>query len=300
MVYRGNVDDVEAFPGMLAEDRERGSGVGRMMREVWESECIRLRDDDQFCYERTSRFPDIIRRQLSDWVQKIRARGGITLRDIILCNSGIRRNQLPADNIFRLDKSQISAPRSPTSSDSTPRPPKPPSQDPAPRPPRPPSSDLIPSHPTHLPQSLVCGAYVCCAKSCGKCEADKCAERLGRVDVCRLVSFTTLALHAVTNRICHVSSSPQLANGLSARRTRAALRAAASAVQITAPNYRAASKTAVLVPFLGLSANARAKRHRRPSSSLQLANDPSAKRICTVQRAVGVARVKSVRSDQVA
>lgn len=47
-----NVDKVEAWPGLMAEDKESGSGLGSTVAEMWKREFIRLRDGDRFFYLR--------------------------------------------------------------------------------------------------------------------------------------------------------------------------------------------------------------------------------------------------------
>lgn len=109
--YSGNVNEVEAFVGLMAEDHVRNSGVGRTMSAIWEREFIRLRDGDQFFYLRTEKFPEQIRAFLKEVVDKISKPGGITLRDIIARNTGIKESQLPRQNIFKSERACRSLPQ---------------------------------------------------------------------------------------------------------------------------------------------------------------------------------------------
>lgn len=135
--YNGMVEDVEAFVGLLAEDRARGSGMGRTMIAVWDEEFRRLRDGDQFFYARTSKLPNIVRRSFADLVRRLSIRGGVTFRDIILRNSGVTADQLPRGEIF---KTGGSAPQPPPTPD-----PSAPSRSPTPSPRPTPSRTPTPS-----------------------------------------------------------------------------------------------------------------------------------------------------------
>ncbi|KAI0557016.1 hypothetical protein FGB62_358g04 [Gracilaria domingensis] len=46
----GTVDNVEAWPGLMAEDKAGGVGLGRTNAEMWRQEFTRLRDGDRFFY----------------------------------------------------------------------------------------------------------------------------------------------------------------------------------------------------------------------------------------------------------
>lgn len=148
--YNGNVNDVEAFPGLLAEDRVPGSGMGRTMVAVWESEFRRLRDGDQYFYLRTARFPEILRQELAVWVQKLQTPGEISFKDVLLRNSGIKASQVPPGNIFSLTNIRQSA-------------------TPVPKPPV---------------DGRLCTSEVCCPASCGVCGGTGCGERPGGQDNC--------------------------------------------------------------------------------------------------------------------
>eukprot|EP00737_Agarophyton_chilense_P001237 gb/GEZJ01001381.1/.p1 GENE.gb/GEZJ01001381.1/~~gb/GEZJ01001381.1/.p1 ORF type:complete len:569 (+),score=72.09 gb/GEZJ01001381.1/:318-2024(+) len=46
----GSVDNVEAWPGLMAEDKQGAVGLGRTNAELWRREFTRLRDGDRFFY----------------------------------------------------------------------------------------------------------------------------------------------------------------------------------------------------------------------------------------------------------
>ncbi|PXF40711.1 Eosinophil peroxidase [Gracilariopsis chorda] len=53
----GNVDNVEAWIGLMAEDKNRGVGVGRTLESLLKTEFTRLRDGDQFFYLLRNQLP---------------------------------------------------------------------------------------------------------------------------------------------------------------------------------------------------------------------------------------------------
>lgn len=54
----GSVDNVEAWIGLMIEDKNRGVGVGRTLEKLLKTEFGRLRDGDQFFYLRRNQIPD--------------------------------------------------------------------------------------------------------------------------------------------------------------------------------------------------------------------------------------------------
>lgn len=97
----GDVDLVEAWPGLMAEDHLRGSSIGRTLFEVWRKEFLRLRDGDQFFFRNRKSFFFRLRRRraLRSLINPILGRGDIFAR-ILLRNSGIRRGDLNVRNVF--------------------------------------------------------------------------------------------------------------------------------------------------------------------------------------------------------
>lgn len=151
--YRGRVDDVELFVGLLAEDHVPGSTFGRTMNAVWKREFTRMRDGDQFLYLRTEKLPSLIKNHFKDWIAKLRRPEGITLREIILKNSGINNLHLPR-NIFKVSAVR-SSPKSNTKE---------------------PSSSPV--------MKGVCTSKVCCLRSCGECGGSGCGGRPGGKNGC--------------------------------------------------------------------------------------------------------------------
>lgn len=101
MAYRGKINTVEAFPGLLAEDHAAGSSFGETMKAVWKAEFSRLRDGDQFFYLRKNKYPAELRKNFPLLITKIIQPKGVELKDIILRNTKIRVQELPSD-IFRV------------------------------------------------------------------------------------------------------------------------------------------------------------------------------------------------------
>lgn len=101
--YNGNVDDVEAFVGLIAEDQTTRDGMGRTMAAVWRTEFTRLRDGDQFFYLNTRMLPRLLRTRFRAFTRMLRRRSLTTLRDMIVRNTDITEEQLPTGNIFNLN-----------------------------------------------------------------------------------------------------------------------------------------------------------------------------------------------------
>lgn len=103
MAYDGNVDSVEAWPGMMAEDKVPGSSCGRTMFAVWEVEFLRLSDGDQFFYlQRRKGIPSIVRRFLRREIRPIFKKDSHLFREIIIRNTNVTAAQLPAGSVFKV------------------------------------------------------------------------------------------------------------------------------------------------------------------------------------------------------
>ena len=87
----GNVNNVDAFVGLVAEKHVAGADVGELQRAVWTQQFIQLREGDRFFYLNN---PDLT---------TIRLVFGIDFRkrlgDVIALNTGIARGDL-AGNVF--------------------------------------------------------------------------------------------------------------------------------------------------------------------------------------------------------
>ncbi len=88
----GNVNNVDAFVGALAEPHSSASDLGELQRAIWAREFTRLRDGDRFFYGN------------DPGLAEIRSRYGIDFRrglgDIIAQNAGIPRADLPPNVFF--------------------------------------------------------------------------------------------------------------------------------------------------------------------------------------------------------
>lgn len=84
-----NVNDVEAWVGMMAEDHIEDSSFGITLFRVWEREFERLRDGDQFFYLGNRAFSRLLRREVPEVVSRIQDPSVKIFRDIILQNTGL-------------------------------------------------------------------------------------------------------------------------------------------------------------------------------------------------------------------
>lgn len=179
--YNGRVDDVELFVGLLAEDHVPGSTFGRTMNAMWKREFTRLRDGDQFHYLLTDKLPPLVKNHFKDWIAKLQRREGITLKDIIIQNSGITDAQLPR-SVFKVSRVGVSSnipfnqPSGSSAASSTvaPRVETIPQR-------RAPETTTSSSSPAL--QGL-CTSKVCCERRCGSCGGSGCGRRPGGKHAC--------------------------------------------------------------------------------------------------------------------
>ena len=85
-------DEIEAWIGLMAEDRLPGASIGRTMFAVWTAEFTRLRDGDQFFFLNIRRRLNRLRR-VGTVGDLFRSRG--LMRDIILRNTGLSPSEIP-------------------------------------------------------------------------------------------------------------------------------------------------------------------------------------------------------------
>ncbi len=85
----GNVDDIDAWVGGLAEDHLPGASVGELVYTVLTDQFTRMRDGDRFWYQ------NVYSGEALDKLESI------SLSDVIMRNTGIEHIR---DNVFQLDE----------------------------------------------------------------------------------------------------------------------------------------------------------------------------------------------------
>ncbi len=100
----GNVDDVDLYPGMLAEDPVEDSSLGTLAGAIISDQFLRLRDGDRFWFENNLDGVNEDLLTLADWSGEgdtpqtaLEWIGGLQLSDIILMNTDVAFLQ---DNVF--------------------------------------------------------------------------------------------------------------------------------------------------------------------------------------------------------
>lgn len=99
--YGGNVSSVEAWTGLMAEDKLAGSGMGKTMEAVWRAEFVRLRDGDQFFFLQRQVFPGLLREKMPETFDVLWDTRKKIFRDLIHRNTDIRATELPSGDLFR-------------------------------------------------------------------------------------------------------------------------------------------------------------------------------------------------------
>lgn len=95
----GDVDQVEAWVGLVAEDHEAGSSLGRTMNKLWEIQFQAMRDGDRFYYENGVFSKGFIRR-----IPRLRALFKVKrsiLRDVLVRNCELHRGEVPFKVFFK-------------------------------------------------------------------------------------------------------------------------------------------------------------------------------------------------------
>lgn len=95
----GTVNNVELWPGLVAEDHVRRASMGPTMLRIWHREFTRLRDGDRFFYRRWHTFP------LHMWwrvpsLRRLVYSNRSTMRDILIRNTDIAAWQVPRNPFF--------------------------------------------------------------------------------------------------------------------------------------------------------------------------------------------------------
>ena len=94
----GNVDNVEAWPGLLAENKLGGSSMSATMYRIWERQFANMRDGDRLWYQRRNFLPSRFKR-LAEYRAIFSSNNLFT--QIVLRNTNIKASDIPR-NIFRL------------------------------------------------------------------------------------------------------------------------------------------------------------------------------------------------------
>ncbi|NES77307.1 MULTISPECIES: peroxidase family protein [Okeania] len=99
-----NVDEIDLWVGMLAEDNLQNSSIGELNEAILEDQFERLRDGDRFWYENDTHFAEW---ELGDGVLVSDWLGGLQLSDIIKSNTGIENI---SENVFFVSTSTTPVP----------------------------------------------------------------------------------------------------------------------------------------------------------------------------------------------
>lgn len=90
MAYEFNIDDVDSWVGMLAEDHLPGTSTGPTVRSILQQQFEALRDGDRFWYERHLNSTEL------GWVNQSK------LADVITRNTLVAEKHIPQD-VFRVE-----------------------------------------------------------------------------------------------------------------------------------------------------------------------------------------------------
>ena len=91
-VYEGDIDSVDAFTGMVAEEHIPGTEFGELQLAIWESQFENLRDGDRFFYLNDS--------DLAEIESKFGIGYESTLEDVIVDNTDLEKGDLVANVFF--------------------------------------------------------------------------------------------------------------------------------------------------------------------------------------------------------
>lgn len=89
----GNVDSIEAFPGVLAEDHATNSPMGETLAKIWEEDFLHLFKGDRFNFQENAYHP-LLTDHMSAEVEAIKS-GKRLFKQIILDNTNIMDDELP-------------------------------------------------------------------------------------------------------------------------------------------------------------------------------------------------------------
>lgn len=85
-----DVNDIDLWVGLLAEDHVPGVSIGETLRTMWIDQFTRLRDGDRFWFQNDPELAPYL-----SWLE------GLTLRDVIVANSPIESDELQS-NVFQI------------------------------------------------------------------------------------------------------------------------------------------------------------------------------------------------------
>lgn len=90
----GDVDSIEAFPGLIAEDHATRSPMGETLIKIWERDFLNLLKGDRFNYMENAYHP-LLNEFMSDEIEAIKG-GRRLLKQVILDNTDIKVDELPS------------------------------------------------------------------------------------------------------------------------------------------------------------------------------------------------------------
>lgn len=97
----GSVDEVEAFPGLLAEDHAPGSPMGETLIRVWQRDFVTILKGDRFNFKGDA-FHPLIKQYMGTELNAIKA-GKRTLKSVIVANTDITWKELPKNLFINAD-----------------------------------------------------------------------------------------------------------------------------------------------------------------------------------------------------
>ncbi|KAI0557013.1 hypothetical protein FGB62_358g07 [Gracilaria domingensis] len=100
----GDVDNVEAWIGLMAEDKRGSVGLGQTNELLWKTEFARLRDGDRFFYLDNDRHNQIPQKVLQEIpaINRDVFQSRAVFRRILLRTTDIQRGDVPSGNVFRV------------------------------------------------------------------------------------------------------------------------------------------------------------------------------------------------------
>lgn len=97
--YDGNVRDMDAWIGLMAEDHVRGGSMGPTMVALWERQFRALRDGDRFYYKNRGVFSRELRSAIPR-LERLFSGSGSVLKEVLLRNTNIAAGDIPNKVFF--------------------------------------------------------------------------------------------------------------------------------------------------------------------------------------------------------